>query len=120
MLLSLCKCETNMESENIDNENMLRQLRLTIRILNDRISQLESELFFFKSEITKDFLENVATNSVSKKRIVSQEARDKLEYYHTHKETVIRHISSKYGIPEEGVSWTLVKKYTDSDFDKQK
>jgi BMFP domain-containing protein YqiC len=86
------------------------QLRLTIRILNSRIEQLEAELSMLKRCVAQTLLESPPPKL---RRTMSAQTREKLEYYHQRKDAVIQQLSEKHGLPPDSFSWTCVKKYTD-------
>lgn len=90
--------------------DMETQLRLTIRILNSRIEQLETELATLKENVAHALMD---LPSQKMRRTLSSQTREKLEYYHQTKDEMLRQLSEKHGLPPDSFSWTCVKKYTD-------
>lgn len=91
---------------------METQLRLTIRILNSRIEQLEAEMATLKANIEYALLQEIL-RAPTPKRSMSVTAKENLEYYHHRKNSVLQELSEKHGLPPSAFSWTCVKKYTD-------
>lgn len=94
-------------------ENDPIQLRLTIRLLENRIQNLEHENSFLKTELSR-----MMGCETSAKRICSDENRAKWKYYHDHKDRVALEMGRQLGVPPDTISWTCIKRQTDDAYKK--
>lgn len=88
------------------------QLRLTIRLLENHIRNIEQENSFLKTELSRMMMTSV-------RRISSEESRAKWKYYHENKDRVAYEMSQELGVPVESIAWTCIKKRTDDAYQKK-